>query len=197
MKRNVLAALAASATVLTALVVGSSPSTAQAPAAAHPARADAKALARATARRLVRSQAPQLEVGPHDGFTPGRVWSSGRLQYVSYERTYRGLPVLGGDFVVVTDARGQVLHTSVAQKRPTRLASLTPARRSGPAARIAVPGSTGSSSSSRPRLVVWQGGRSHLAWSPTWPARSTAGRRGSRWSWTPAAGRSWTPWSGS
>ena len=37
------------------------------------------------------------------------------LQYVPYDRTYKGLPVYGGDFVVVTDATGKVLSTSAAQ----------------------------------------------------------------------------------
>ncbi|MEZ5093379.1 M4 family metallopeptidase [Nocardioides sp.] len=165
MKRNVLAALAASAMVLTALAVGSPQASAEAPTAARTAKPDAKVLARATARNLVKSAAPQLKVGPHDSFAQGKVWSSGRLQYVSYQRSYRGLPVVGGDFVVVTDARGQVLHTSVAQKRPTRLASVQPRVSAATAARTARARLDRVASSSQPRLVVWQAGRSHLAWS--------------------------------
>ena len=33
---------------------------------------------------------------------------------VAYERTHEGLPVIGGDFVVMTDKAGQVISTSVA-----------------------------------------------------------------------------------
>ena len=54
------------------------------------------------------------------------VQSSGGVQYAAYERTYRGLPVVGGDFVVVTDETGRVLDTSVAQQRATRLDTIVP-----------------------------------------------------------------------
>ena len=37
------------------------------------------------------------------------------LQYVPYDRSYKGLKVRGGDFVVVTKADGSVVSTSVAQ----------------------------------------------------------------------------------
>lgn len=162
MNRKILAALAATASVLTALAVGTPP------AAAHSRGApDGRTAARTTARHLIDSKAPQLKIGPHDGFSAGRQYSFRGLQYVAYERTYRGLPVVGGDFVVVTDARGQVLATSVAQTRPTRLASLTPTvsvARARAAARASV---SKVSSVSRTRLVVWQGRTSHLAWATT------------------------------
>ncbi len=175
MKRKILAAIAASATVLTAGTLSSSSASAEAPVAAVAAKTDARAAARTTAGRLVASKAPQLKVGPRDRFAPGRVWSSGRLQYVAYERTHRGLPVVGGDFVVVTDARGQVVTTSVAQQRPTTIGSITPtlsAARASAAAR-ALLGRV--SDTSTPRLVIWQRGRSHLAW-----AVEVAGTRQSR-----------------
>jgi Zn-dependent metalloprotease len=44
-----------------------------------------------------------------------QVVSQHGLQYVVYERTYRGLPVRGGDAVVVTDTAGTVLSNYVAQ----------------------------------------------------------------------------------
>ena len=37
------------------------------------------------------------------------------LRYVNYARTYKGLPVIGGDAVVVTDAAGAVRSTTAAQ----------------------------------------------------------------------------------
>ncbi|GIG58962.1 zinc metalloprotease [Longispora fulva] len=40
------------------------------------------------------------------------------LTYVAYERRYLGLPVVGGDFVVVTDARGRVVDSAVAYPGP-------------------------------------------------------------------------------
>ena len=50
-------------------------------------------------------------------FKAGKVLTSLGLHYVPYERTYRGIPVVGGDFVVQTDDSGRVLATSVAQTR--------------------------------------------------------------------------------
>jgi Zn-dependent metalloprotease len=64
------------------------------------------------------------------------------LQYVPYQRTYQGLRVYGGDFVVVTDKAGQVLSTEVAQTKPIALASLTPAASAATAAATATRAST-------------------------------------------------------
>jgi len=64
---------------------------------------------------LIQSRAPELEIGKHDGFVAQKILTSGDLNYAPYERTFRGLPVVGGDFVVVTDDEGHVLNTSVAQ----------------------------------------------------------------------------------
>jgi beta-lactam-binding protein with PASTA domain/Zn-dependent metalloprotease len=61
-----------------------------------------------------------LFAGPDDGFVRQPVQSSLGWQYVPYERTYRGLPVLGGDFVVVVDPGGKVSSTSVAQRAVLR-----------------------------------------------------------------------------
>ena len=94
----------------------------------------AKALAAQSARNLIASKTPALKVSSHDGFRAAPVISSHGIQYAPYQRTYRGLPVVGGDFVVVTDARGQVITTSVAQTHKVALASLTPTVSSPPAA---------------------------------------------------------------
>src|SRR5688500_8559255 len=40
------------------------------------------------------------------------------LFYSSYERKYRGLPVVGGDAVVVTDGQGRVHDTTAAATAP-------------------------------------------------------------------------------
>ena len=39
------------------------------------------------------------------------------LSYVVYDRTYDGLPVIGGDLVIATDSAGTVKTTSVAQQQ--------------------------------------------------------------------------------
>ena len=46
--------------------------------------------------------------------------------YVAYERTYRGLPVVGGDFVVAVNDAGKVTGRTSAQERTISLASVRP-----------------------------------------------------------------------
>ena len=83
----------------------------------------------ASAARLVESRPAALHASVADAFVRHAVISTPQgLQYVPYDRTYEGLPVLGGDFVVVTDADGRVLsHLGRAARRrsssPTRLPS--------------------------------------------------------------------------
>jgi Zn-dependent metalloprotease len=48
------------------------------------------------------------------GITPG----GGGLFYAAYERTYRGIPVVGGDAVVVADSAGRVRDTTAAATAP-------------------------------------------------------------------------------
>jgi Zn-dependent metalloprotease len=87
-------------------------------------KASPSALAAASAARLVASKAAALHVSNHDAFIAREVVSTPEgLQYVPYDRTYKGLPVVGGDFVVVTDATGKVLSTSVAQERAINVAT--------------------------------------------------------------------------
>ena len=68
--------------------------------AAKPAPPGGIAAAAASANRLVNSKPEVLKAGRHDAFKAGKVLSSMGLNYVPYERTYRGIPVVGGDFVV-------------------------------------------------------------------------------------------------
>ena len=127
-------------------------------------RMDPQAMARQAATSLIAQKLPALKIGRHDGFVAKPVLRSGNLSYVPYERTYRGLPVIGGDFVVVTDAEGHVLDTSVAQTRPTSLASTTPRVGKGRAVTVARHQVNKATKTESPRLVVWQGRTSHLAW---------------------------------
>jgi Zn-dependent metalloprotease len=86
----------------------------------------AEALAVDAAATLVASRAPALHASADDAFVQRQVISSAGLKYVQYDRTYKGLPVYGGDFVVATNDAGQVLTTSVAQDTAINLASVTP-----------------------------------------------------------------------
>ncbi|WP_020387053.1 M4 family metallopeptidase [Kribbella catacumbae] len=89
-----------------------------APSAAppRPSPAQSKVFAAQAASTLVANRPAGLQAGKSDGFIAKPVISEpSGLQYVPYERTFKGLPVVGGDFVVVTDATGAVKATSVAQ----------------------------------------------------------------------------------
>jgi Zn-dependent metalloprotease len=112
---TVLAILSLS--VATAAALGTSASSA-APNAAppRPTQAQSKTFAANSATSLVAARPAALHAGKSDSFTAKPVISDpSGLQYVPYERTFKGLPVVGGDFVVVTDADGAVKATSVAQ----------------------------------------------------------------------------------
>ncbi|MFC5664501.1 M28 family peptidase [Kitasatospora misakiensis] len=115
MTRRLLTAgttLAVLAGLLTATAVGQA---AAAPGAATPTHPSAptppSALAAAvnTADRAAAAGLDALAKGPGETYERQSVtpWLAG-LYSVAYERTYRGLPVVGGDAVVVADGQGRV-----------------------------------------------------------------------------------------
>jgi hypothetical protein len=78
---------------------------------------DPRAAALRTADRLVQGRAAELKASPGDQFVRQQdVSTPWGLQYVSYQRTYYDLPVIGGDFVVTTDAEGNAKSLRVAQQ---------------------------------------------------------------------------------
>ncbi|MFD4676882.1 M4 family metallopeptidase [Lentzea sp. NPDC058450] len=104
-----------------------------APAAPAQPAPSAEALAVDAAASLVASRPAELHAGADDAFVRhGVISSTNGLKYVPYDRTYKGLPVVGGDFVVVTNSTGQVLQTSVSQNStitlPATKASVTQAQ---------------------------------------------------------------------
>ncbi|WP_230487237.1 M4 family metallopeptidase [Nocardioides anomalus] len=133
-----------------------------------------KVAAATSAARLVSAKPEVLHASRHDRFKAGKVLTSLGLQYVPYQRTYRGLPVVGGDFVVSTDDRGRVVATSVAQTRPTRLRS-TKATVAKQAARAKSLQRVRDGKLGRTRLVVLQRGTSKLAWE-TWVTGTKKGQ---------------------
>lgn len=111
MKRRIGAYLAV---CLTALSVEAA--TARATPAAPPSPLT---LAVRSADQAAASGLDALAKGPHEQFRRRAVYQGGvpgrkDLFYVSYDRTYDGLPVIGGDAVVATDAAGHVLETVAA-----------------------------------------------------------------------------------
>jgi len=98
-----------------AAVVATSATAAAAPATpASPSTASTLAAQRAA--EVVASRPEYLNASSNEAFVQGAVVSSGTTQYVPYQRTYSGIPVVGGDFVLVTDSAGQVVFHSVAMQ---------------------------------------------------------------------------------
>ncbi len=114
MKRSIGVYLAA---CLAALSIQAGSSTAQ----AAPEPASPLALATTAADRAAASGLDALAKGPDEQFQRRTVYTGGvpggkDLYYVSYDRTYKGLPVVGGDAVVTADAEGKVLDTVAANE---------------------------------------------------------------------------------
>ncbi|MFI7129012.1 M4 family metallopeptidase [Nonomuraea sp. NPDC050153] len=120
MKRKALLATVVGVATATTLALQTPPANAAPPGAApqqqQTARAgDPASLAAQVADKAISSQLDELTRGPDEAYsrvavTPG----AADMYYVSYERTYKGLPVVGGDAVVVTDAAGNVRDTAAA-----------------------------------------------------------------------------------
>jgi Zn-dependent metalloprotease len=158
----VVLATTAPAAAVTAPPAG--PASGASNSAALAGRAAAQAAAAQAAAALVASRPPGLHAGAGDAFWQQPVISAAGLQYVPYRRTYRGLPVHGGDFVVVADQAGHVLSLSVAQRTAitVRTAPARPAAAAVAAARAAA-GSTVDAVAA-PRLTVYALGSPRLAW---------------------------------
>ncbi|MER7761773.1 M4 family metallopeptidase [Streptomyces sp. NPDC097619] len=132
-----------------------------------------KSLALAAADQAAASGLDGLRHGADEdlvrtGVTP---WANG-LYYAAYERTYRGLPVVGGDAVVLTDSKGKVRDVAAApapaikvgvKAKVTAAAALATARKQ--LART--------ESASTPELtVLLKGKQAVLAWRTTVSGRT-------------------------
>jgi Zn-dependent metalloprotease len=159
--------LAASAALTVGgMVLAATAAMAFTPAAPAPTTpAAASALAAQSAANLVASRPSYLHASSDDTFVQGTVIASAGTQYVPYERTYRHLPVVGGDFVVVVNAAGQVVYTSVAQEHAIGSLPVTPKLTSAAAEQIASRQLTSVSRVEGTRLVVYAlGATPRLAW---------------------------------
>ncbi|GAB7002814.1 hypothetical protein JCM18899A_02850 [Nocardioides sp. AN3] len=160
MNRRIIGGVAAALTTVT--VLAASPDGGHA-ASPQPSPTE---LAERGAARFVAARPAHLKLGPNDEVVAGSVVSSHGLQYVPYERSHRGLPVVGGDFVVTTDSDGKVLDSSVAQTRPVLLASTHPSI-SATGAQTAAARLVDDAQVEGSRLVVLQDEASRLAWETT------------------------------
>jgi Zn-dependent metalloprotease len=155
-------------TVVSVAGLGAASSTA-APSAAPPPRptqAQSKAFAAQAASSLVSQLPAGLHAGKSDKFVAKPVISEQTgLQYVPYERTFKGLPVVGGDFVVVTDEHGAVKSTSVAQTVAIPDLSTTAGISAAAAKATATKQLKKVTSSTQPTLAVYAlGNKPTLAW---------------------------------
>ncbi|WP_433328421.1 M4 family metallopeptidase [Spirillospora sp. CA-294931] len=159
-------AIGAVATAASLAVAMAAPATwAAAPTTpAVPAKPDPRTAAVAAADRLVAAKPAPFRRSNQDKIVRrGVVSGANGLQYVSYDRTYKGLPVHGGDFVVVTNASGGVLSTTVSQRETLSVgtkASISAAD-AARTSRAKVSKVTGTST---PRLVVLADGGGKLAY---------------------------------
>ncbi|WP_340538954.1 M4 family metallopeptidase [Nocardioides sp. GXZ039] len=126
-----------------------------------------------TERRDRALAAATAYVRQHTPSARGRIGTSERTgahagtkgtYYVSYGRTFRGLPVYGGDYVVAVDAEGRATGATGSPARAISVRSTTP-KVARPQARAAARGQVDRVRSvTRPRLTVYAVGTPRLAW---------------------------------
>jgi Zn-dependent metalloprotease len=146
----VLAGVAASAVAASFLVPTATS------AGASPSAGDPRLEAQQAASAWVKGHATALERAAADSFTRARTFEGDNGIYaMAYERTHEGLRVVGGDFVVLADADGQVVGSSVAQEAPVDIASTTAQVPAARAAAVAEGQVDEVSDASAPELVIW------------------------------------------
>ncbi|WP_262281961.1 M4 family metallopeptidase [Micromonospora sp. MA102] len=138
------------------------------PGPAAPDAAQARAIAADSARALVADRPAYLHASSDDAFVQKAVISSEGTQYVPYERTYKGLPVVGGDFVLATDTAGNLKYASVAQQQAIGSLATTPKLTSAAATKTARAQLKTVTTVEGTNLVVYTlGARPALAWETT------------------------------
>ncbi|MFD0077280.1 M4 family metallopeptidase [Streptomyces sp. NPDC127166] len=143
-------ALTSGAVVLTGTLIAAGAATASAGAAPKPSGGTSTA---ATAQSLGLGAKEKLVVKDVVTDADGTV-------HTRYERTYAGLPVLGGDLVVHRAADGAVKDVTKAVKAAVEVASLTPEQTPTSAKSAAVKAAkaartTGAATGDAPRKVIW------------------------------------------
>ena len=119
----------------------------------------------AAASHYVADRGSLFKKSKHDGFVRAGVHQgTAGTWYVAYERTYRGLGVVGGDFVVAVNKDGKVTGRTSGQERTIALTSVTPTV-GAPAARTEARSELKKTSkTSTPELVVYAEGAPRLAY---------------------------------
>ncbi|MFF5174454.1 M4 family metallopeptidase [Micromonospora sp. NPDC000089] len=155
------------------LAAGTAVAVQAAPPSPAPDLAQARVTAANSASALVASRPSYLHASAGDAFVQKPVISSAGTQYVPYERTYKGLPVTGGDFVLATKPSGEVVYASVAQQRPIGELATSPKLTKAAADKISRAKLKTVSAVEGSKLVVYTlGAAPALAWETT--VRGTA-----------------------
>ncbi|GAB3421511.1 M4 family metallopeptidase [Flindersiella endophytica] len=171
MRRITLAASLGLALVVATISIPIAQANDKAPTPAASESAKPAARAAAIADRAAASGFDNLAKGPEETLRRQSVVPGGRpgrtLYNVVYQRTYDGLPVVGADAIVITDANGTILQT-VGDGPMTALPTTTPAISAGRATTIAKTRVGTVETASKPRLIAFaQGKKSTLAWETT------------------------------
>jgi Zn-dependent metalloprotease len=160
---HVVVAIAAVAAVTTVAPPTSAAATVAHSAAAGPADPTDRSIS-AAAQFVAGPGRAALHIGAGDTLVRETVTAGERgLEYVSYQRTYRGLPVVGGDAVVVTNADGAVVASAAAQESVISV-STTASVASDLAATTSRAQLRTTTQATPPRLVVLAWGEPRLAW---------------------------------
>lgn len=150
----------------TSAVATAAPAAAAPPAQLSPD--DPATLAAQSVAAEVANRPSYLQASAGETFVQGSVVSSGGLQYVPYQRHFGALPVVGGDFVVVTNSAGQTVYNSVAMSHPIGTLSVTPSLSKDAAVAVASKQLTSVSAIEGTQLVVNALGEApRLAWEST------------------------------
>ncbi|MFF7988516.1 M4 family metallopeptidase [Kitasatospora xanthocidica] len=175
--RKAAVVLAASTALLvTGIPVIAQAATPDAPAAVATQQATRAALI-ASANQQTTSLAQALNLsGQEKLVTKDVVQDANGSRHLRYERTYAGLPVLGGDLIVHQDANGATKSVTKASEADLAGVETTPALAAPKAQAAALAAEEGSAVDTAPRLVVWAAdGTPKLAWETVVSGRESDG----------------------
>ncbi|WP_432839283.1 M4 family metallopeptidase [Dactylosporangium sp. CA-092794] len=117
---------------------------------------------------FVKSKPSAIQPSTDDAYVQKSVTAYGNSKYIAYDRTYKGLPVVGGDFVVVTDKSGATTYTSVSQTKAIGNLSTTAKIKASDAEAVARKQLTSVSNVEGTKLVVYTlDGAAKLAYETT------------------------------
>jgi len=160
------------ATTLAAATVISMGATAGPAAAAPRTTPNTSAIAAAYAK----AHPQQFHLSPRDTLVALPVITTGNLRFAPFERRYAGVPVVGGDFVIVTDTAGRVLDHTSAQDS-TLAVDPSPAIAEGAALKAVLGKLAVVSGTTKPRLVVVAQGGGTLSYEVVLTGSKLVGRQ--------------------